>query len=188
MVENAEVCGGAGTSLSCKRSSSLLQFQDNAMDLWSFKKWRTKLGYTQAEAAEKLGLSRGAVQYWESEIRLVPPAVKLACEELLRQWKQRPEFGPVTLLYAGHADDPTSLKTSVSVGNILVRSERHPDIENAMKSATRQRESTTLFVAFIVEDDGNVIWSGPELLREIDARKNVSIGGKTSAAKTPSSR
>jgi DNA-binding XRE family transcriptional regulator len=165
-----------------------LQFQDNAMGPWSFKEWRTKLGYTQAEAAEKLGLSRGAVQYWESEIRPVPPAVKLACEELLRQWKQRPEFGPVTLLYAGHADDPISLQTSVSVGNILVRSERHPDNENAMKSAARQRESTTLFVAFIVEDDGNVVWSGPELLREIDARKNVGIGQKTSAAKAPPSR
>ncbi len=46
----------------------------------------------------------------------------------------------------------------------------------------------TLFIAFIVEDDGNVIWSGPELLREIDARKNATIGEKMSAAKAPSSR
>ncbi len=35
------------------------------MDLWGFKKWRRKLGYTQVEAGEKLGLSRGAVQYLE---------------------------------------------------------------------------------------------------------------------------
>ena len=28
----------------------------------------------------------------------------------------------------------------------------------------------TLFVAFVVDDNGDVIWSGPELLREIDAR------------------
>ena len=41
------------------------------MDLWGFK-WRRKLGYTQVEAGEKLGLSRGAVQYWESEHRPVP--------------------------------------------------------------------------------------------------------------------
>ena len=53
------------------------------MDLWDFKKWRRKLGYTQVEAGEKLGLSRGAVQYWESEIRPVPLAVELACQELL---------------------------------------------------------------------------------------------------------
>ena len=80
------------------------------MDLWAFKKWRQKLGYTQSFAGEKLGLSRGAVQYWESEAGPIPRAVELACQELLRLWKQRPEFGPVTLLYAGHAGDPISLK------------------------------------------------------------------------------
>ena len=158
------------------------------MDLWGFKKWRQKLGYTQSVAAEKLGLSRGAVQYWESEIRPVPVAVELACQELLHLWKQRPEFGPVTLLYAGYAGDPISLETSASVGSILVRSERHPDNENALKSAARQRETMTLFIGFVVEDDGNVVWSGPELLREIDARKNASVGEKTSAAKAPSLR
>jgi DNA-binding XRE family transcriptional regulator len=157
----------------------LLQFQDKAMDLWGFKKWRRKLGYTQVEAGEKLGLSRGAVQYWESEHRPVPVAVELACQELLRLWKQRPEFGPVTLLYADHADDPVSLETSASVRSILVRSERHPDNESALKSAAQQRETTTHVIAFIAEDDGNVIWSGPELLREIDARRNASIGAKT---------
>jgi DNA-binding XRE family transcriptional regulator len=165
-----------------------LQIQDNAMDLWGFKKWRRKLGYTQLEAGEKLGLSRGAVQYWESEIRPVPLAVELACQELVRLWKQRPEFGPVTLLYGDYADDPSSLETPASVGRMLIRSERHPNNENALKSAARPRETMALFIAFIVEDDGNVIWSGPELLREIDARKNASIGEKASTAKAPSSR
>jgi DNA-binding XRE family transcriptional regulator len=180
----------AAPALACPARGDLplLRFQDNAMDLWGFKKWRRELGYTQVEAGEKLGLSRGAVQYWESEIRPVPLAVELACQELLRLWKQRPEFGPVTLLYADYADDPISLETSASVGSFRVRSEQHPNNENALKSAARPRETTTLFIAFIVEDDGNVIWSGPELLREIAARKNVSIGEKTSAAKAPSSR
>ena len=70
------------------------------MDQWDFKKWRKKLGINQVAAGEMLGLSRGAVQYWKSDIRPVPRAVELACQELLRRWKQRPEFGPVTLLYA----------------------------------------------------------------------------------------
>ncbi len=155
------------------------------MDLWGFKKWRRKLGYTQAVAGEKLGLSRGAVQYWESELRPVPVAVELACQELLRLWKQRPEFGPVTLLYA---DVPISLEASASVGSILMRSERHPNNESALRSAARPRDAITLISAFIVEDDGNVIWSGPELLREIDARTNTTIGEKTFAAKAPSPR
>jgi DNA-binding XRE family transcriptional regulator len=158
------------------------------MDLCGFKNWRRRLGYTQSVAGEKLGLSRAAIQYWESEIRPVPPAVELACQELQRLWKQRPEFGPVTLLYANYADDPMSLETSASVGSMLVRSERHPNNENAFKSGARPRETMTLFIAFILDDDGNVIWSGPELLREIDARKNPTIGEKTSAAKAPSPR
>jgi DNA-binding XRE family transcriptional regulator len=66
------------------------------MDQWDFKKWRKKLGVNQVAAGEMLGLSRGAVQYWESEIRPVPRTVELACQELLRRWKQRPEFGPVS--------------------------------------------------------------------------------------------
>jgi DNA-binding XRE family transcriptional regulator len=184
MIRNAEVAAPPA----CHGHLPLLRFQDNAMDLWGFKKWRRKLGYTQVEAGEKLGLSRGAVQYWESESRPVPLAVELACQELLRLWKQRPEFGPVTLLYADYADDLISLETTASVGSILVRSERHLNNENALKSAARPRETMTRFIAFIMEDDGNVIWSGPELLHEIDTRKNASTGEKTSAAKAPSSR
>jgi len=161
------------------------QLRDDAMDLWGFKKWRQQLGYTQSVAGEKLGLSRGAVQYWESEIRPVPLAVELACHELLRLWKRRPEFGPVTLLYAG---DPTSLETSASVDSILVRSEPHPDSESALRSAAQLAETVILSIAFIVDGDGDIIWSGPELLREIDARKNAATGEKKSAAKAPSPR
>jgi len=161
------------------------QLRDDAMDLWGFRKWRQKLGYTQSVAGEKLGLSRGAIQYWESEARPVPLAVELACQELLRLWTQRPEFGPVTLIYAC---DAVTLETSASAGSMLVRSERHPDSASAMTSAARLAETAPLSVAFIVDGDGSVIWSGPELLREVDARKNTAIGEKTSAAKAPSSR
>jgi DNA-binding XRE family transcriptional regulator len=44
------------------------------MDQWDFKKWRKKLAINQVAAGEMLGLSRGAVQYWESDIRPVPRA------------------------------------------------------------------------------------------------------------------
>ena len=143
------------------------------MDLWDFKKWRKKLRYTQAEAGEKLGLSRAAVQYWEAEIRPVPLAVELACRELLRRWKQRPDFGPVTLLYA---DDPVWQQTSPPCGVLLLRSERHPNNESAIKRAAWLRETMTLVTPLIVEDDGNVVWSGPELLRECEVRKEDSGG------------
>lgn len=148
------------------------------MDVWKFKKWRKKLGYTQAEAAEKLDLSRAAIQYWEAEIRPVPLAVELACRELLRRWKQRPDFGPVTLLYS---DDPIWQQASPPCGVLLLRSERHPNNERAIKRAIWLRETMNLITPLIVTDDGNVIWSGPELLRECDASKENKSGDKTSA-------
>jgi DNA-binding XRE family transcriptional regulator len=147
------------------------------MDLWDFKKWRKKLRYTQAEAGEKLDLSRAAIQYWEAEIRPVPLAVELACRELLRRWKQRPEFGPVILLYA---DDPIWQQASPPCGVLLLRSERHANNESAIQRAVWLRENMTLVSPFIVEDDGNVVWSYPELLRECEARR-LDKGGEAKA-------
>ena len=138
------------------------------MDQWDFKKWRKKLGINQVAAGEMLGLSRGAVQYWESEIRPVPHTVELACQELLRRWKQRPEFGPVILLYA---DGPISQMDSLPCEDLVFRSEPHPNIESALERVDRLRETLNLLMPFIVEDDGTVIWSGPKLLHECDARK-----------------
>ncbi|WP_163078807.1 helix-turn-helix domain-containing protein, partial [Acinetobacter baumannii] len=51
------------------------------MDQWDFKKWRKKLGINQVAAGEMLGLSRGAVQHWENDVRPVPHTVELACQE-----------------------------------------------------------------------------------------------------------
>jgi hypothetical protein len=107
-----------------------------------------------------LGLSRGAVQDWESEIRPAPLAVELACQELLRRWKQRPEFGPVTLLYA---EGPMSRVDSLTSGDLVLRCEPHPDNESALGRVVRLRETVDLFMPLIVEGDGTVIWSSLEL-------------------------
>ncbi len=149
------------------------------MDQWDFKKWRKKLGINQVAAGEMLGLSRGAVQYWESDVRPVPRAVELGCQELLRHWKQRPEFGPVTLLYA---DDPISRVDHLSRGDLVLRCEPHPDNESALSRVVKLRETVNLFIPFIVEDDGTVVWSGPELLHECDARKERMRDRSTPAA------
>ena len=138
------------------------------MDQWDFKKWRKKLGINQVAAGEMLGLSRGAVQNWENEIRPVPRSVELACQELLRRWKQRPEFGPVTLLYA---DGSVLQADSIPHSDLVLRREPHPDNESAVSRVARLRETMKLHMAFIVEDDGTIIWSGPELLQECDTRE-----------------
>src|SRR5882757_4856748 len=99
------------------------------MDQWDFKKWRKKLGINQVAAGEMLGLSRGAVQQWEGDIRPVPRAVELACQELLRHRKRRPEFGPVTLLYA---EGSISQVDALPVGDLVLRCEPHLDNESAL--------------------------------------------------------
>ncbi len=66
-----------------------------------------------------------------------------------------------------------------------MRSGRHPNIESALRRVAQARDTTNLLIAFIVEDDGNVVWSGPELLREIDARKDATVGEKPWIAKAP---
>ncbi len=139
------------------------------MDQWDFKKWRKKLRINQVEAGDMLGLSRAAVQCWESEIRPVPRAVELACQELLRRWrKQGPKFGPVILFYA---DTPMSQMDSLAGSDLVLRCEAYPDNERALARILRLRETTTLSMPLIVENDGTVIWSGPELLQECEARK-----------------
>jgi len=160
--------------------SSLLS-QSSAMDLWGFKKWRRQLRYTQVVAGEKLGLTRGAIQYWESEHGPVPRAVELACQELLRLSKQQPDFGPVTLLYS---DAPIG-----DDGSIMLQSERHPNNESALRSAAVLKRTNILLTAVILEEDGNAVWSGPDLLRELDARKNTAgVDERAPAAKTRSSQ
>ena len=138
------------------------------MDQWDFKKWRKKLGINQVSAGAMLGLSRGAVQYWESDIRPVPRAVELACQELLRRWKQRPEFGPVVLLYA---ERWISRVDTLSSGDLVLRCEPHPDNESAISRVVQLRDTVSEFMPLVVEGDGTIIWSGPELLHECDARK-----------------
>jgi DNA-binding XRE family transcriptional regulator len=140
------------------------------MDQWDFKKWRKKLRINQVEAGDMLGLSRAAVQCWESEIRPVPRAVELACKELLRRWKQGPQFGPVILFYA---DAPMPHTDSLAGNDLALRCEPYPNNESALARILRLRETTTLSMPLIVENDGTVIWSGPELLQECEARKSA---------------
>lgn len=45
----------------------------------SLKAWRKRLGLSQQEAADTLGLSIRAVQNYESGLREIPKPVALAC-------------------------------------------------------------------------------------------------------------
>ena len=141
--------------------------EDNGMDKWDFLKWRRTLKYTQAEAGQKLGVNRGTIQNWERGVSPIPKSVELACQVLTREWKQRPEFGPVALVYA---DRPAWRKPDDPNRTALMHSEPCPNNDAAFHQALRLRETSNFNNAVIIEQDGGIVWTTPELLRECDRR------------------
>jgi hypothetical protein len=138
-----------------------LPCEDNVMDKWEFLKWRRTLGYTQAEAGEKLGYGRGTVCNWEGGAILIPQAVELACCELTRRSKQRPDFGPVNLVCGDNRVQSCAL---------LLRCELFSNNEAAIERALDLDES--FINAMILEDGGGVVWSVSELLCELERRRD----------------
>jgi transcriptional regulator with XRE-family HTH domain len=137
------------------------------VDLWDFKKWRRKLKYSQSGAAEKLGLRRAAVQHWESERVPISKDVELACDELTERWKRRPEFGPITLMYA---DEPVWPGPDDSARRLFVQCELYANNEAALQRACWLKEARNFINPLIIGQDGEIVWASPELLRECDRR------------------
>jgi transcriptional regulator with XRE-family HTH domain len=125
------------------------------------KIWRKTLGLTQSDAANQFGVTRPTVQNWEYGITPVPLTVELAARLLLRRWKQRPEFGPVTLAYAfcsfwheksGEGEIPT------------LCCKRCPDNQAAFQNLFQLRQDREVFDPFIMDETNYVVWSGPDLI------------------------
>ena len=129
------------------------------------KKWRQLLGYTQEQAAKEFGVTRPTIQNWEYEITSVPLTVELASRQLLRRWKQRPEFGPVTLAYASAPLMPTQNR----IDRLPTLScSRHPDNNAAFRRVFELRNSSDFFNPMILDETNIIIWSGPLLVEECD--------------------
>ncbi len=131
------------------------------MDKWEFLRWRRTLGYTQEEAGEKLGVARGTIVNWERGTTRIPQAIDLACCELTRRSKQRPDFGPVNLIYS---DCRVSSRTS------LLQCELYSSNNAAIGRALNLSQSCVNLM--IIEDGGSLIWSASELLRECERRRD----------------
>lgn len=131
------------------------------MDKWEFLRWRRTLGYTQEEAAEKLGVARGTIVNWERGSTRIPQATELACCELTRRSKQRPDFGPVNLVYG---DGRVSSRTP------LLQCEAYSNNDAAIERALSL--SPSAISPLIIEVGGDVVWTAPELLRECERRRD----------------
>ncbi|MFZ2156319.1 MAG: helix-turn-helix transcriptional regulator [Bradyrhizobium sp.] len=129
------------------------------------KKWRKLLGYTQEQAANEFGVTRPTIQNWEYEITPVPVAVDLASRQLVRRWKQRPEFGPITLVYASVPLWRT-LDSVDRLPTLICR--RYPHNNAAFLKVFELRNSSTFFNPMILDETNFIIWSGPQLMEECE--------------------
>ena len=141
------------------------------MNSADFLNWRKTLGFTQKEAGEKLAVNRSTIQNWERGVTRVPRIVELACGELVRRWKQRPEFGPVTLVYG---DEPMRPTRDCSNRAIFVQCELCSNNEVAIRRILRLSEATHFTSSLIVQQDGDIVWSTMDLLRECSRRREAA--------------
>ncbi|MFN4927549.1 transcriptional regulator with XRE-family HTH domain [Bradyrhizobium sp. USDA 4011] len=136
------------------------------------KEWRRAMGFTQQQAGDELGVTRATIQNWEYVITPIPLTVPLACRQLLRRKKRRPEFGPVTLVYSiiplpngsNLASEPAALTCKGCVNNI-----------EAFRRINELSENSTFFNAMILDDLGSAIWSGNELTKQCEDFRSASV-------------
>ena len=138
---------------------------EGAMKGPELRNWRKLLGYTQQQAANQFGVTRPTIQNWEYEITPVPVTVDLASRQLLRRWKQRPEFGPVTLVYASAPLSP--MPNSVDpLPTLFCR--RYPDNNASFLGIFELRSSSDFFNPMILDETNLIIWSGPQLMEQCE--------------------
>src|SRR5436305_11168322 len=90
--------------------------------------------------------------------------VELACDELTARWRQRPEFGPVTLMYAS---EPVWPGPDHSTTRLFAQCELYANSEAALQRACWLKKKTEKFInPLIVGQDGEIVWATAELLRE----------------------
>ena len=112
-------------------------------------------------------MTRATIQNWEYESSSIPVAVQLACSVLLRRWKQRPEFGPVTVAYTGV---PLSLAAQgrVQAQDETLTCERYSSNRDAFSRLMDLKNSTAIFNPIILDDAGCAVWSGEALMKECE--------------------
>jgi transcriptional regulator with XRE-family HTH domain len=146
------------------------------MDNEEFRAWRHRVGLTQQEAADRLGVSRTAVQNWEGGVTPIPAVVEMSCqvwEDRLRQ--EDPKLGPVTLVYA---DGPMFIQAYAPQRRLaMMRQEPYPTNAAALGRVLELWGRDDFHNPFVLDEGGRPIWNAIELSRV--------VGGDDKAAPTP---
>ena len=134
-----------------------------------FKAWREGFKLTQAEVADKFGVTRTTIQNWEAQPGDLPRSVENGWKVWDRRLRQEdPLRGPVTLVYADgpmHID-PYGPRRRVA----MMQQEPHPSNAAVLARVQMLAGSPGVFNPFVMEDGAHDIWNMMELHRAIDGR------------------
>ena len=126
--------------------------------------WRKRLGLTQAEAGKKLGVTRATIQNWESESTPIPVAVETGCQIWEHEFKKRPDFGPVTLIYS---DGPMFVNPYGAHRLAMMQRELYATNADALERIYDLWGSEQFHNPFLMEESGGIVWNTVELSKKV---------------------
>lgn len=134
--------------------------------------WREAMGWTQAQAAEALGVTRHSVQNWEAGRAPISKTVVLAAKRLSKEARMRGEHGPVQLIWHDGHLRPDLNEPRGRVARLHI--EAFPSVDEALaQMMTYVTQGGQRFGFMIVNADGEPIWNLPELQREWRRRQGM---------------
>jgi hypothetical protein len=116
------------------------------------------------EAGQKFGVTRSTIQNWENESTPIPGAVETGRQIWEQEFKKRPDFGPVTLIYS---DGPMFVNPYGP--NRLARMQRELYATNAhaLERVYNLWGSEDFHSPLIMEESGGIVWNVVELTRKV---------------------
>jgi hypothetical protein len=132
-----------------------------------FKTWRERIGLTQQQIAERLGITRTTIQNWEGGATPIPQAVDMSCEIWEARLKQEnPDLGPVTLIYS---DGPMFVNPYGPRSRpAMMQQEPYPTNTAALARVQQLWGRDNFHNPFIIEKSGTPLWNVVELGRVVD--------------------
>jgi transcriptional regulator with XRE-family HTH domain len=131
-----------------------------------FKAWRARVGLTQRQIADRLGVTRQTIQNWESAVSPIPQAVDMSCATWEARLKQEDaNLGPVTLVYS---DGPMFVNAyGPRRRPAIMQQEPYPTNAAAIARVEQLWSRDNFHNAFILEESGAPLWNIIELARVV---------------------
>jgi Helix-turn-helix domain len=131
-----------------------------------FRTWRDRVGLTQQEVADKLGVSRTTIQNWECAATRVPQAVQISCEIWEERLKQEDSNrGPLTLVYSDGPMfvDPYGPRRRPA----MMQQEPYPTNAAALARVQQLWGREDFHNPFVIEESRKPLWNAVELERVV---------------------